>query len=486
MTKYKIYTKGNYIVIVDTQKNEYFYGIRKEVHIDKSNVNKEVYRAFNVKDFSDTINLQIPNILKEDNSPYTEAEFDTFYQENTGNFNGGGTAPISLDGSLPDVNGDISLVEDVVAISGTGNTVIKFDKMRYYGTTTQTGDITFSLDATPNINKNGRIQVIDIDANVDGTLTVPVDWVNSNGILFENSKNNVIYLDYINGKVKYNISIQDIADIVAPTLVSSVVQNHSPSDIILTYNEALTDSSVPDNADFVLNLSKTVTGVSILDSVVTITVNSPYENGDLPTISYTGGTNKIKDLAGNNADNLVNQVITNNVVVDSSDDFNSSDITDIVGRLTPIGSKTWLHTSGVGNVGIVNNEAKLTSSSITANEIYLFDAGIRNVDKTFTIGTMGSGLTFYVAYQDADNYISVFAHLRAVLIRTAGVNTILVNEGISSVSGDSFRVILTDTTITVNRNGGLLYTGTAGVGIIGTKIGFNIYQDGVSTINSII
>ena len=93
MEQYKIYTKGNYIVIVDVQKDEYFYGIRKEVHIDKSNANKAIYRAFNVKDFSSSIILAVPNILKEDGTPYSEAEFDTFYQENTGNFNGGGSAP---------------------------------------------------------------------------------------------------------------------------------------------------------------------------------------------------------------------------------------------------------------------------------------------------------------------------------------------------------------------------------------------------------
>ena len=87
MKQYKIYTKGNYIVIVDVQKNEYFYGIRKEVHIDKSNVNKAVYRAFNVKDFSSSIILAIPNILKEDGTPYSEAEFDTFYQGKTGTIN---------------------------------------------------------------------------------------------------------------------------------------------------------------------------------------------------------------------------------------------------------------------------------------------------------------------------------------------------------------------------------------------------------------
>ena len=96
MKQYKIYTKGNYIVIVDVQKNEYFYGIRKEVHIDKSNVNKAVYRAFKVKDFSSSIILAVPNILKEDGTPYSEAEFDTFYQENTGNFNGGGSAPTQV------------------------------------------------------------------------------------------------------------------------------------------------------------------------------------------------------------------------------------------------------------------------------------------------------------------------------------------------------------------------------------------------------
>ena len=128
MTKYKIYTKGNYLVIVDTQKNEYFYGIRKEVHVDKSNVNKEVYRAFNVKDFSDTINLQIPNILKEDNSPYTEAEFDTFYQENTGNFNGGGTAPTGVES----VTGDIEILPyngtgKIIASDGTIQSYIKVD-----------------------------------------------------------------------------------------------------------------------------------------------------------------------------------------------------------------------------------------------------------------------------------------------------------------------------------------------------------------------
>lgn len=95
MKQYKIYAKGNYIVVVDVLKNEYFYGTKKEVFVDKSNVNKNTYKIFNIKHFNNETVLQIPNILKEDGSAYSELEFDTFYQENTGNFNGGGTAPTS-------------------------------------------------------------------------------------------------------------------------------------------------------------------------------------------------------------------------------------------------------------------------------------------------------------------------------------------------------------------------------------------------------
>lgn len=93
MKQYKVYTKGNYLVVVDVQLNEYFYGIRKEVHVDKSNKNTPTYRIFKVKDFSDALVLQIPNILKEDGSVYSLEEWETFYTEDTGNFNGGGTAP---------------------------------------------------------------------------------------------------------------------------------------------------------------------------------------------------------------------------------------------------------------------------------------------------------------------------------------------------------------------------------------------------------
>ena len=94
---YKIYASDNYIIVTKIQNNETFYGHKKNVFIDKSNVNKPVYSIFNVKDLKDDTIVAIGEIQKQDGSLYTEAEFDTFYRTNTGNFNGGGTAPVEID-----------------------------------------------------------------------------------------------------------------------------------------------------------------------------------------------------------------------------------------------------------------------------------------------------------------------------------------------------------------------------------------------------
>lgn len=90
---YKIYESDNYIVVTKVENGETFYGHKKNVFIDKNNTNKPFYSIFNVKDFKEDTVLKIGEIQKQDGTLYTEAEFDTFYRTNTGNFNGGGTAP---------------------------------------------------------------------------------------------------------------------------------------------------------------------------------------------------------------------------------------------------------------------------------------------------------------------------------------------------------------------------------------------------------
>lgn len=91
MNKYRIYRQDNYIVISNDLTKETQYGHVKTVFVDKSNANKASYRIFEVKDFDDRVSLVIDQILKEDGSTYTQSEFETFYTQNTGNFNSGGS-----------------------------------------------------------------------------------------------------------------------------------------------------------------------------------------------------------------------------------------------------------------------------------------------------------------------------------------------------------------------------------------------------------
>jgi len=93
MDNYKFYRKDNYIVLSNEFTKETFYGFVKEVLVGKSNLNKPHYRFFNIKDWNSDTPLLITQLLGEDGSPYTQIDFEEFYRQNTGNFNGGGTAP---------------------------------------------------------------------------------------------------------------------------------------------------------------------------------------------------------------------------------------------------------------------------------------------------------------------------------------------------------------------------------------------------------
>jgi len=70
---------------------------------------------------------------------------------------------------------------------------------------------------------------------------------------------------------------------------------------------------VPATTDFAVSGGKTVTGVDVSGTAVTVTVNSAYISTDVITISYTPGTNKIQDGSGNLASALTNQSVTNNI-----------------------------------------------------------------------------------------------------------------------------------------------------------------------------
>ena len=101
-------------------------------------------------------------------------------------------------------------------------------------------------------------------------------------------------------------------DGVRPEFVSAAVDGAS---LTLTYGEALDGGSRPAAGDLTVEVDgagRSVSGVSISGSVVTLTLSSAVEQGDTAIrVSYTPGTNPIRDAVGNEARGLSNQAVTN-------------------------------------------------------------------------------------------------------------------------------------------------------------------------------
>jgi archaellum component FlaC len=81
---YKIYAIGNYLRIENIATGEIYNGLSKEVFVDKNNLNNNLYKIQNVKDWGARTALNLSQIKKEDGSDYTLSEWETFYTENTG------------------------------------------------------------------------------------------------------------------------------------------------------------------------------------------------------------------------------------------------------------------------------------------------------------------------------------------------------------------------------------------------------------------
>ena len=101
-------------------------------------------------------------------------------------------------------------------------------------------------------------------------------------------------------------------DGVRPAFLSAAVDGAS---LTLTYGEALDEGSRPAPGDFTVEVDgsgRSVSGVSVSDTVVTLTLNPAVEHGDTGIrVSYTADTNPIRDAVGNDALGLSSRSVTN-------------------------------------------------------------------------------------------------------------------------------------------------------------------------------
>ncbi|MEO6978930.1 MAG: LamG-like jellyroll fold domain-containing protein, partial [Mucilaginibacter sp.] len=179
--------------------------------------------------------------------------------------------------------------------------------------TTQTADIDFVLGSGPVEDVIARIIITG-----DGThsCSFPSDWINANGQIFDNTKRNIIFLEYDGTEVLYSIIKVETPDVTAPVLVSITIENTAKNKIVLTYSELLA-SIVPNISDYVINLSNVIISIVVAGSTVTIVCTDNFTNTDVVTVSYTPGTNKIQDAAGNLAAGFTSHAVVNNVSVEN-------------------------------------------------------------------------------------------------------------------------------------------------------------------------
>ena len=104
-------------------------------------------------------------------------------------------------------------------------------------------------------------------------------------------------------------------DGVKPGLASTGGAVVNGTTLTLTYDEPLDGSSRPAAGDFTVSggdQTRTVTRVSMSGSAVMLTLNAGAEHEETGIeVSYTPGTNKIRDVAGNEADALSREPVTN-------------------------------------------------------------------------------------------------------------------------------------------------------------------------------
>ena len=111
--------------------------------------------------------------------------------------------------------------------------------------------------------------------------------------------------------VTVTVNDNDVADTTVPAFVSAAVNGNT---LVLMYDEALDESSVPATSAFTLGGTlATVNTVAISGMEVTLTLSAAVSSTDVVTVSYmVPGTNRLRDVAGNDAVALTTpQSVTN-------------------------------------------------------------------------------------------------------------------------------------------------------------------------------
>jgi uncharacterized repeat protein (TIGR02059 family) len=199
------------------------------------------------------------------------------------------------------------------AIPSAGTTlVLTYNEALDTGSTPAAG--AFSLSGTArtvsSVAVSGSAVTLTLSGAVAIGATVTVSYTAGGAPIRDVAGNNAANLS------SQAVTNNSTDDQTAPTLSSAAVASDGLS-LVLTYSEALDTGSVPAAGDFTLGnfFRSTISSVGVSGSAVTLTFGAAVGSIETSlTVSYTPGTNKIRDASSNHnlAASLSSQAVTNN------------------------------------------------------------------------------------------------------------------------------------------------------------------------------
>ncbi len=248
-------------------------------------------------------------------------------------------------GGSGSVSGTISYNAAVPLTSGS---------VRYMPQQNVTGAIAFTAAASPVQNSSVYVRLVGNGTNTP-TFTGMVEMGGSAGFDARNGVVNLVLFFYDGVDVWYFITqkVGAVAvDNVAPTALSAVVDNATPTLIVITMSEVLNMADSPATSTISVP-GHTVSSVTPQTGTLRIIVSPAITGSETVTVSYTpNGTNNLRDPSNNAMAAFSALAVTNNVI--------AADTTGPV-LSAPTGVQTGTATA---TVGATTNEANGTMKAV--------------------------------------------------------------------------------------------------------------------------
>lgn len=245
------------------------------------------------------------------------------------------------------------------------------------------------------------------------------------------------------------------SDTTAPVLQSLAIQSGLPTQIVLTYNEALNPSSLA-VSKFEAKVNGATVNIASANATNTtqaaVNLQNPVQAGDVVTLSYTPGTtgSRIADTAANFAAGFTNQAVTNNLVPIPTANLWGWYKADAGVTTTGNAVEVWVDQSG-NNRHLTYNQStpELVAGALNGKPVIRGNGnGSLRSAQNFP-DTASTGLTIYIvaAQKAADSAYNAFYGVgtgQVSLIRGATAGTVMAKTmggntlNFSGVTDDTF------------------------------------------------